>query len=103
LGNVENALRSCIDVLKKKEKEDRRSGRTRPTLLVYSTLPYGSSIRIREIFDDKSVAIDEDIGYCHMPLMIAQGTTASDFVNPPFLVFGSYSRPTAELMRSFYL
>jgi UDPglucose 6-dehydrogenase len=35
--------------------------------------------------------------------MIAQGTVANDFVNPPFIAFGAYSQGTGDAMRDFYL
>ncbi len=94
LGNVEAAVRSSLRVLKNCVNS--------PIILVYSTLPFGSSKRIGEVFKQEKVAMDEEIGYCHMPLMIAQGTTAFDFVNPPFLVFGSYSHETGKRARDFY-
>lgn len=95
LGSVESAVRSSLRVLK--------GSRRRPFLLVYSTLPVGGSERISEIFAEEDVAIDKTVGYCHMPLMVAQGTIARDLVNPPFLVFGAYSRKTAEKARDFYV
>jgi nucleotide sugar dehydrogenase len=95
LGNVEQAIKSCLRVLKDKNFSS--------TILIYSTLPFGSSRRIREIFQQLDAQMDEDIGYCYMPLMIAQGTTADDFVNPPFVAFGSYFPKTAEKVMDFYL
>ncbi len=95
LGHVESAIESCLRVLR-----DAKNG---PVLLVYSTLPAGSSKRIAEIFRKTRVQLDETVGYCHMPLMIAQGTTALDFVNPPFVVFGAYDKKVAERARTFYL
>ncbi len=95
LGHVEGAIRECLRLL--------RNRSSKPTIMVYSTLPFGSSKRIQEIFREENTKIDQDVSYCYMPLMIAQGTTADDFVNPPFIAFGSYSQESAERMREFYL
>lgn len=95
LGHVEGAIRQCLHTI--------RNQSNKPTILVYSTLPLGSSKRIQEIFREEHTEIDQDVSYCYMPLMVAQGTTADDFVNPPFIAIGSYSQVTAERMRSFYL
>jgi len=95
LGHVENAMRTCLSKLRKSRRQ--------ATILVYSTLPFGSSRRIAGIFQQEKVELDKNISYCYMPLMIAQGTTAQDFVNPPFIAFGSYSSTVAERMRDFYL
>jgi nucleotide sugar dehydrogenase len=89
MGSVANAIRSCINNLEPDT-----------TILVYSTLPIGSSKVIMKIFKEESV---EDINYVYMPLMIAQGKTADGFVNPPFVVFGSYDEYAAEEARAFYL
>jgi UDPglucose 6-dehydrogenase len=95
LGHVEGATRQCLRILK-------AAGR-HSTILVYSTLPYGSSNRIKEIFREEGVEIDRHVSYCYMPLMIAQGTTANDFVNPPFIAFGAYSKEIGQEMMNFYL
>lgn len=95
LGHVESAVRGSLSEL-------RQSGK-HATILVYSTLPFGSSRRIRDIFYEENVKLDEQISYCYMPLMIAQGTTASDFVNPPFIAFGAYSTEVVERMQNFYM
>jgi len=95
LGHVESAVRGCLSELKQSGKH--------ATVLVYSTLPFGSSRIIRGIFYEENVKLDEQISYCYMPLMIAQGTTASDFVNPPFIAFGAYSAEVAERMQNFYM
>ena len=95
LGHVEEAIRQCLRLLTK-------CGRS-STILVYSTLPYGSSKRIQELFVEEKVHLDEQVHYCYMPLMIAQGTTANDFVNPPFIAFGAYSQEAGNVMRDFYL
>jgi UDPglucose 6-dehydrogenase len=95
LGHVESAVRGSLSEL-------RQSGK-HATILVYSTLPFGSSRRIRGIFREENVELDKQISYCYMPLMIAQGTTASDFVNPPFIAFGTYTREVGEKMQNFYL
>lgn len=95
LGHVEGAVRGCLSELKQSGKH--------ATVLVYSTLPFGSSRIIRRIFYEENVKLDEQISYCYMPLMIAQGTTASDFVNPPFIAFGAYSTEVAERMQNFYM
>jgi len=95
LGSVEHAIRSTIHTL--------RDATHNPLILVYSTLPYGGSKRIKEIFEEEGVEIDEKISYCYMPLMVAEGTYAYDFVNPPFVVFGAYSKSVAERARDFYV
>lgn len=95
LGNVEGAVRRCLRLI--------RNASNHPTILVYSTLPFGGSRRIKEIFQEENTQIDKDVSYCYMPLMIAQGTTADDFVNPPFIVFGSYSKETARQTMEFYI
>ena len=91
LGNVEEAVDSCCHVVKRGA-----------TLVVYSTLPFGSSKKIKQIIESNDFGCDDDIRYVHMPLMIAQGTTADDFVNPPFVAFGSYSRTSAESTLRLY-
>jgi len=91
LGNVERAVDSCSRVLSYGS-----------TMMVYSTLPFGSSKKIRQIIENNGVECDKDIRYVHMPLMIAQGTTADDFVNPPFVAFGSYSKQSGESALQFY-
>lgn len=89
MGSVANAIRSCINNLE-----------PNTTILVYSTLPIGSSKLIMKIFEEERA---ENINYVYMPLMIAQGKTADGFVNPPFVVFGSFNEYAAEEARSFYL
>jgi nucleotide sugar dehydrogenase len=96
LGHVEDAVRQCLSV------QRAPGARSKPILMVYSTLPFGSSRRIREIFQASGVKIDKDVGYVHFPLMIAQGTTAYDFVNPPFVIFGSDSPAVAKRALNFY-
>ena len=91
LGHVEGAVSSYCKVAKRGA-----------IMVVYSTLPFGSSKRIKQIIEDNRLTCDEDIRYVHMPLMIAQGTTADDFVNPPFVAFGSYSRASAQDALRFY-
>ncbi len=90
-GHVESAVDSCCHVMK-----------DAATIIVYSTLPFGSSRKIKKIVDTNSLKCDEDIRYVYMPLMIAQGTTADDFVNPPFVAFGSYTRASGEGALRFY-
>jgi UDPglucose 6-dehydrogenase len=70
--------------------------------MVYSTLPFGSSRKLRDVFREEGVGLDGQVGYVHFPLMIAQGTTAEDFVNPPFVVFGSYDQKSAGRAMRFY-
>ncbi len=89
IGSVANSIRSCLNNLE-----------SDTTILVYSTLPIGSSKLIMKIFKDERA---ENINYVYMPLMIAQGKTADGFVNPPFVVFGSYNEYAAEETRTFYL
>ena len=96
LGHVEDAVQQCLNVLRPS-----KAG-SMPVVMVYSTLPFGSSRRIREIFRASGVKMDEDVGYVHFPLMIAQGTTAYDFVNPPFVIFGSDSPSVAKRAMDFY-
>jgi len=96
LGNVEDAVRQTLRVL----SEARR--KTVPILMVYSTLPFASSRKVRKIFADEKVEMDNEVGYVHFPLMIAQGSAAEDFVNPPFVVFGSYNLRSAQRALSFY-
>jgi len=91
LGHVEAAVDSCCKVMKHGA-----------TMVVYSTLPFGSSKKIRQIIERNGLKCDEDVRYVHMPLMIAQGTTADDFVNPPFVAFGAYSRASGEGALQFY-
>ena len=91
LGHVEDAVGSCCRVM-----------RRGTSMIVYSTLPFGSSKKIRRIIESNNLRCDEDIRYVHMPLMIAQGNTADDFVNPPFVAFGSYSRASGEAALQFY-
>jgi UDPglucose 6-dehydrogenase len=95
LGNVKEAVRESLKVLR---KEDAGS-----LILVYSTLPFGSSRLIKNIFGQEGVKMDKEVRYCYMPLMIAGGEHATGFVNPPFLVFGSYSKRSAQIARNFYL
>jgi UDPglucose 6-dehydrogenase len=95
LGHVEDAVQQCLGVL-------RPNAGPMPVVMVYSTLPFGSSKRIREIFKASGVRMNEDLGYVHFPLMIAQGTTAYDFVNPPFVIFGSDSPLVAKRAMNFY-
>jgi UDPglucose 6-dehydrogenase len=95
LGHVEDAVRASLRQLKQSGK--------RATILVYSTLPFEASKRIRTIFCEEGVEMDKQVSYCYMPLMIAQGTTATDFVNPPFIAFGAYSTEVSENMQSFYI
>ncbi|MCW3975547.1 MAG: nucleotide sugar dehydrogenase [Candidatus Bathyarchaeota archaeon] len=89
IGSVANAIRSCINNLEPGS-----------TILVYSTLPIGSSKLIINIFKEENA---ENIDYVYMPLMIAQGKTADGFINPPFVVFGSYDEYAAEETKTFYL
>lgn len=96
LGRVEQAVRQVIRMLRDED------ARTMPIVMVYSTLPFGSSKRLREVFGEEGVALDGQVEYVHFPLMIAQGTTAEDFVNPPFVVFGSYAPKSAKRAMSFY-
>ena len=96
LGHVTECV---LQVLK-----ELRASKTKrlPIIMVYSTLPFGSSKRIREIFAREKIEMDKQVGYVHFPLMIAQGTTAEDFVNPPFVVFGSYTKRIAKRASRFY-
>ncbi len=96
LGHVEQAVRRTIQVLRNE------NARTMPIVMVYSTLPFGSSNKLREVFHEEGIELDGQVGYVHFPLMIAQGTTAEDFVNPPFVVFGSYDPKKAGRAMSFY-
>jgi UDPglucose 6-dehydrogenase len=96
LGHVEDAVQQCVSVLQPSR------ARPMPVVMVYSTLPFGSSKRIREIFRASGIKMNEDVGYVHFPLMIAQGTTAYDFVNPPFVIFGSDSPSVAKRAMDFY-
>jgi UDPglucose 6-dehydrogenase len=96
LGHVEQAVRQTIQVLRNE------NARTMPIVMVYSTLPFGSSKKLREVFREEAVELDGQVGYVHFPLMIAQGTTAEDFVNPPFAVFGSYDPKSAGWAMRFY-
>jgi UDPglucose 6-dehydrogenase len=96
LGHVEQAVRETIQVLRNE------NAKTMPIVMVYSTLPFGSSKKLREVFREEGVELDGQVGYVHFPLMIAQGTTAEDFVNPPFVVFGSYDPKSARRAMSFY-
>jgi len=98
LGHVVDAVQQCINALRPQIS----TAEVMPLLMVYSTLPFGSSKRIREILKENKIMINEDIGYVHFPLMIAQGTTAPDFVNPPFVIFGSDSVAVAERAMAFY-
>jgi len=91
LGHVEDAVGSYCRVAKHGA-----------TMIVYSTLPFGSSKKIREIIESHNFRCDDDVRYVHMPLMIAQGTTTEDFVNPPFVAFGSYSHASAQDALDFY-
>ena len=91
LGHVQGAVDSYCRVAKRGA-----------SMIVYSTLPFGSSSRIKKIVESNGLALDQDLRYVHMPLMIAQGTTTDDFVNPPFVAFGSYSRESAERALDFY-
>ena len=94
LGHVTECVRQVLREL--------RGSKALPIIMVYSTLPFGSSQRIRKVFAREKVEMDEQVGYVHFPLMIAQGTTAEDFVNPPFVVFGSYSERIATRSSRFY-
>ena len=96
LGHVEQAVRQTIQILRNE------NARTMPIVMVYSTLPFGSSKKLREVFREEGVELDGQVEYVHFPLMIAQGTTAEDFVNPPFVVFGSYDPKSARRARGFY-
>lgn len=96
LGHVKQAVRQTIQLLRNE------NGRTMPIAMVYSTLPFGSSKKLREVFREEGIELDGQVGYVHFPLMIAQGTTAEDFVNPPFVVFGSYDPKSAGRAMSFY-
>lgn len=96
LGHVEEAVRQTIQVLRNE------NARTKPIVMIYSTLPFGSSKKLREVFREEGGELDGQVGYVHFPLMIAQGTTAEDFVNPPFVVFGSYDPKSARRAMSFY-
>lgn len=96
LGHVEGAVQQCLRVLRPS-----KAG-SMPVVMVYSTLPFGSSKRIREMFKASGVKMNKDVGYVHFPLMIAQGTTAYDFVNPPFVIFGSDSPSVAKRSMDFY-
>ncbi len=91
LGHVEDAVASYCKVAKHGA-----------LMVVYSTLPFGSSRRIKQIIEENHLKCDENIRYVYMPLMIAQGTTTDDFVNPPFVAFGSYSHANARKALSFY-
>ena len=91
LGHVEGAVSSYCNVAKHGA-----------TMIVYSTLPFGSSEKIKKTVEDNRLICDEDVRYVYMPLMIAQGTTADDFVNPPFVAFGSYSHASAQDALEFY-
>ena len=91
LGHVEDATRSCCAVM--------QGG---ATLMVYSTLPFGSSKRIKKTIEDQGLVCDTDIRLVINPLMIAQGSVAEDFVNPPFVAFGAYSKESAQLAMQFY-
>lgn len=96
LGHVEGATREALRELRNS------NAKQPPILMIYSTLPFGSSKSLRKLFDEEHVEMDKKVGYVHFPLMIAQGTTADDFVNPPFVVFGSYDRRSAKLAMVFY-
>jgi UDPglucose 6-dehydrogenase len=96
LGHVEQAVRQTLQVL------GNENASAMPIVMVYSTLPFGSSKKLREVFREESVKLDGQVGYVHFPLMIAQGTTAEDFVNPPFVVFGSYDHDNAKRAMKFY-
>ena len=91
LGHVEDAVGSYC-----------RVARHGATMIVYSTLPFGSSKKIKGIIEGNNLRCDEDVRYVYMPLMIAQGTTADDFVNPPFVAFGSYVLASAQNAIEFY-
>ena len=89
LGHLEDAVKSCCSVMK-----------TDSLLIIYSTLPFGSSKRIKKILELKGRS---DLGIVIAPLMIAQGTTTFDFVNPTFVAFGSYRKELGEQARTFYV
>jgi UDPglucose 6-dehydrogenase len=91
IGHVEKAVDSCCHVMKHGA-----------TIVVYSTLPFGGSKKIKQVIERNHLECDNNIQYVHMPLMIAQGTTADDFVNPPFVAFGSYSPVSAHGAVRFY-
>jgi nucleotide sugar dehydrogenase len=97
LGHVKHAVRQALRVLRAHRIN------TVPLLMVYSTLPFASSMMLRDAFRKERVKIDKEIGYVHFPLMIAQGTTAYDFVNPPFVVFGSYNPESSKRAMRFYV
>jgi len=96
LGHVGDSVRKALQILRSYSTE------RVPIIMVYSTLPFGSSRTLRQVFEEEKVTIDKEVGYVHFPLMIAQGTTAEDFVNPPFVVFGSFDPGTAKRAMNFY-
>lgn len=96
LGHVEQAVRQTIQVLR------HENAKRMPIAMVYSTLPFGSSKKLREVFREEAIELDRQVGYVYFPLMIAQGTTAEDFVNPPFVVFGSYDPKIGRRGMRFY-
>lgn len=91
LGNVRDAVDSYCKIAKRGA-----------SVIVYSTLPFGSSRKIKQIIERNCLVCDVDICYVHMPLMVAQGMTADDFVNPPFVAFGSYLPASARGVLEFY-
>ncbi|MFH2057171.1 MAG: nucleotide sugar dehydrogenase [bacterium] len=74
------------------------------TLIYRSTIPPGTTegqvIPLLEESSGKKIYLDFDV--CFNPEFLREGTSVSDFYNPPFTVVGLQSEPATQVVESLY-
>ena len=59
----------------------------RPILVMKSTVPAGTGVKVRALLDDKGLA---NVGYVSNPEFLAEGDAVKDFNNPDRVVVGAF-------------
>mgnify|MGYP003131960951 CR=1 FL=1 len=76
-------------------KEIKKQGKDKIVIIISTVLPGTITREIKPL-------LNEHVKLCYNPFFIAMGTTAHDFLNPEFVLFGMDDEDAYEAARDFY-
>lgn len=85
-------LKSGISTL---SKEIKKQGKDKIVIIISTVLPGTITREIKPL-------LNEHVKLCYNPFFIAMGTTAHDFLNPEFVLFGMDDEDAYEAAKDFY-
>ena len=101
-ADITSVLSVSSDLAKIFSKEKRRGKLAYKIVVNKSTVPVGTSERIKKIFEEYDLEVGEDFDVVSNPEFLREGRAVEDFMKPDRIVIGTSSPKAEKILKEIY-